>query len=80
MSKSSYSDTYVRCSSCRNEVFRELRRCPHCGHRLRWKLKSLLVWLAAGTIAVLLSIALAHWLEDGGEAPAALVLDNPGNS
>ncbi|MBE0620718.1 MAG: hypothetical protein IH605_09020 [Burkholderiales bacterium] len=79
MSKSSYNDTYVRCSSCHKEVFRKLRRCPHCGHGMRWKLKSLVVWLAAAMAATLISIVLAHWLEDRGEAPAALMADGFGD-
>ena len=79
MGKSSHSDTYVRCSSCHKEVFRELRRCPHCGHRMRLRLKSLAGWLAVGTIAALISIALAHWLEDRGEATAVHMFDSPGD-
>jgi DNA-directed RNA polymerase subunit RPC12/RpoP len=49
------SDSYARCGSCRREYFNvaATRRCPHCGHRLRWLPRHAMTW-AMGLIALLL--------------------------
>ena len=65
VNRSSHAHGYVRCSHCHHRVFNvQARECPHCGHRLHWVSKPLLVWIFGGIIAAVLSILLAIWLAE----------------
>ena len=68
MEMTSENPSYVRCRSCRRSVFIATRRCPHCGHLMRWNTKPVLIWLAAAILGALLSYALVQWL-DAVDAP-----------
>ena len=70
MEMTSENPSYVRCRSCHHSVFIETRRCPHCGHMMRWNLKPFFIWLAAAILGALLSYGLVQLL-DGIDTPAA---------
>ncbi len=71
------SHLYVHCHSYRHRVYKEARRCPHCGHLMRRNWKPLAVWVTAAIIAVLLSLALVEWLAVGYKPPPPPTVENP---
>jgi uncharacterized paraquat-inducible protein A len=79
VSKPLHTRYYVRCRYCRHGVYKEARRCPHCGHVLRRNLKPLAAWLIAGIVAALLSLALVEWLSVGDKPQPTPAFDNPDN-
>ena len=71
------ASAFVRCPACRHRVYHGMRRCPHCGRRMRWNTKALVAWALAAAMAILLGLGLADLATVDDRPPPTPSFGNP---